>query len=43
MQYIVYHISSFLFQRRNENTNKKIEKIHWKKDMQDLIKKNALK
>ena len=28
----------FLFWRRNENTNKKIQKIHSKKNMQDLIK-----
>ena len=29
---------TFLFWRRNENTNKKIQKIHSKKNMQDVIK-----
>ena len=28
----------FLFWRRNENTNKKIQKIHSKNNMHDLIK-----
>ena len=30
--------NTFLFGRKNENTNKKIQKIHSKKNMQDLIK-----
>ena len=30
--------NTFLLLRRNENTNKKIQKIHSKKNMQDLIK-----